>query len=290
MTQESNTIVMAAAANNLADSGRLIREALRIFVEDLSLTKGYRFDYCDGPTMTGYESPTNTPNGPSYGDPTYAWDGFLGLRQDSRPDVNCIGLVKTPGKGLNCKYKNEGLATAQYGDVFYFITAGGAITMPGFGTPSALNFPHVGFLSSGPRLSESTPVFEFFLDGAFGPVYEFDIFHCLERGKGPTTSQHCLISSDGRVVLLDESRNPILDLDRFNSDGTVDKVDLRTLRLKIIDRPVFTTDEVTLNTETPIISRMLDPMILDMDRNGIQTCGLDADIHFDHDGNGFKEL
>ncbi|MFH0822599.1 MAG: hypothetical protein V2B18_07590, partial [Pseudomonadota bacterium] len=42
--------------------------------------------------------------------------------------------------------------------------------------------------------------------------------------------------------------------------------------------------------ETPIISRMLDPMILDMDRNGIQTCGLDADIHFDHDGNGFKEL
>jgi hypothetical protein len=32
------------------------------------------------------------------------------------------------------------------------------------------------------------------------------------------------------------------------------------------------------------------PIILDLDGNGIQTLGTDAGIHFDHDGNGFKEL
>jgi len=32
------------------------------------------------------------------------------------------------------------------------------------------------------------------------------------------------------------------------------------------------------------------PIVLDLDGNGIKTFGTDAGIHFDHDGNGFKEL
>ncbi|MGB6066755.1 MAG: hypothetical protein WBG50_18275 [Desulfomonilaceae bacterium] len=34
----------------------------------------------------------------------------------------------------------------------------------------------------------------------------------------------------------------------------------------------------------------LDPLILDLNGNGIQTLGMSAGIHFDNDGNGFQEL
>jgi hypothetical protein len=37
-------------------------------------------------------------------------------------------------------------------------------------------------------------------------------------------------------------------------------------------------------------TRRCDPLMLDLDGNGIRTLGFDADIHFDHDGDGFKEL
>jgi len=33
-----------------------------------------------------------------------------------------------------------------------------------------------------------------------------------------------------------------------------------------------------------------DPLVINLDGNGIQTLGLDAGIYFDHDGNGFQEL
>lgn len=39
----------------------------------------------------------------------------------------------------------------------------------------------------------------------------------------------------------------------------------------------------------PVAHRM-DPLVLDLDGNGIKTLGISAGIHFDHDCNGFKEL
>lgn len=41
---------------------------------------------------------------------------------------------------------------------------------------------------------------------------------------------------------------------------------------------------------TPTPTRPRDPLLLDLDGNGISTLGLDSAMHFDHDGNDFKEL
>jgi hypothetical protein len=48
-----------------------------------------------------------------------------------------------------------------------------------------------------------------------------------------------------------------------------------------------------LLTDWPSESRFIprrDPLLLDLDRNGIKTIGTTAGIHFDYDGNGLKEL
>ena len=50
-------------------------------------------------------------------------------------------------------------------------------------------------------------------------------------------------------------------------------------------------DEVidTIRNRFEDAQRQVSPIILDLDGNGIQTVGLEAGVHFDHDGNGFAQ-
>ena len=41
--------------------------------------------------------------------------------------------------------------------------------------------------------------------------------------------------------------------------------------------------------EPPTLPRR-DPLIINLDGNGITTLGFEAGVHFDHDGDGFQEL
>ncbi|NJM32206.1 MAG: hypothetical protein HC848_04205 [Limnobacter sp.] len=48
----------------------------------------------------------------------------------------------------------------------------------------------------------------------------------------------------------------------------------------------FFLPEVEIQTPTPIPG---SPLILDIDGDGVETVGLDSNIHFDHNGDGFAE-
>jgi hypothetical protein len=111
------------------------------------------------------------------------------------------------------------------------------------------------------------------------------IFHSLEYGKGPR-HQWCFIDRDGNASIIGDDGSPIQFV-------KYDPVHERRVDYKMrgIFRPrcgsKCANQDVELNLETPYV-KPKDPLILDLDGNGIRTFG--GSFHFDHDCNGFNEV
>jgi hypothetical protein len=107
--------------------------------------------------------------------------------------------------------------------------------------------------------------------------WSFKVFHSLEDGYGPDTVEVRVFDTGGHVTVIGRSGN-------------------RSYYLGGIYRPrEFCPCPSVYEPLPPLIEEILnlgsrDPLILDLDGQGIQTFGLNAGIHFDYDGNGFQEL
>ncbi|MFC1835306.1 hypothetical protein ACFL2Q_11315 [Thermodesulfobacteriota bacterium] len=107
--------------------------------------------------------------------------------------------------------------------------------------------------------------------------YTFDIFESRLEGVGPKKAAMVLDPADGRVKITGV-RDGEEEVDEFHLKGIHRPKYVECKKSRISDAPSTSPDPPPE-----------DPLILNFNGKGIETVGVDAGFHFDHDGNGFME-
>jgi hypothetical protein len=132
--------------------------------------------------------------------------------------------------------------------------------------PNNKTLQHNGIVASKPEYNAATH------------TWKFQIFHSLEKGFGPdavTMQVH-----DGRAYVFGRNTGP-------DNPYTYYLAGIYRPKIKCLCED---GKRVVVKPDFVPTKRYDDPLILDLDGGGIETVSLSAGIHFDHDGNGFREL
>ncbi|MEW6351671.1 MAG: hypothetical protein AB1646_21695 [Thermodesulfobacteriota bacterium] len=262
-----------------------LAEARRLFEDQ-------EFDYIA--TAMGYEQRTEKRErscsndcGQTLGPKTY-------LDNDKRPDVECLaGLIITPAwwleydwKGQKPPWRRRDLASVLgKGDVLEVDAPTPPIYPPGPGVRTG-SYRHYMYVKEKPVWKPEL--------GEHGR-WQFEVFHSQRAGEGPETSivqveREGWWSPQYYVYILDGG-SPLGSIEfavMKNNQRVLVEAPLAGLELKNVYRATAMTCAPICNKQEP--RQVRDPLLLDLDGNGIQTIGLDGELRVDHDADGFSEL
>ncbi|MEW6351607.1 MAG: hypothetical protein AB1646_21360 [Thermodesulfobacteriota bacterium] len=209
------------------------------------------------------------------------------LNGDKRYDVECwAGLVVTPAWKLQYDWAGQ-MPPWRGQDLASVLKEGYVLQVDVKYEDRTKNYRHFMYVKQEPvRKTQQDE------QGKLRTWWELEVFHSQRAGKGPETStvQVERKAEDGQYyvsILADGSPLSSIKSAVMGSGGLViSEVSLANLKLTHVYRATAMTCAQLCNLE-PTSPR--DPLVLDLDGNGIQTIGLDAELRVDHDADGFSE-
>ncbi|MFC1836461.1 hypothetical protein ACFL2Q_17355, partial [Thermodesulfobacteriota bacterium] len=230
-----------------------------------------------------------------------------------RYDVECeAGLVRTPlavlqaklcdpyyVQDVNHKHPPDLKELVEVGDIIAVVVYAGPAKAEDIEWPEGSELEDLFFFRDDLRTLPYTH--SMYVKSVPEPVegkestWEFEVFHSQRASIGPeystVTVQWGKFGGPAFSVSISSCGNPFLARSSVTRIGITEiswsLYNLEYLHVAVMGRAY---EFKCFELEDPEEYIVRDPVVFDLDGYGIHTIGLDADLHFDHDGDGFAEL